>query len=50
MKKIYLKPEMELTECVMMQTAICSGGTPTPVNPTPSNPGFPFPSPKKRVF
>ena len=24
MKKIYLKPEMELTECIMLRTGICS--------------------------
>jgi hypothetical protein len=26
MKKIYLQPEMELTESVMLRAAVCSGG------------------------
>jgi len=38
MKKIYLQPQMELTECVMLRAAVCSGGVSTGGNETPSTP------------
>ena len=43
MKKIYLKPEMELTECIMLRTGICSPQQ-------PGNPEFPFGAPERKVF
>jgi hypothetical protein len=53
MKKIYLQPEMELTECVMLRAAVCSntdvlnnGGS----EPEITNPGDKFPAPGRKVF
>jgi len=53
MKKIYLKPEMEMTECCMLKTAICSNTDVLDNNQTsnPSVPGPPTPTPAPgRVF
>ena len=53
MKKIYLKPEMELTECFMLRTAICSNPATEDIdqpNIPSQNPPVPTGAAPRRVF